>query len=207
MAALKERMGQGFYFAQRRACSRAGLQGQDREVARRSTTPPAAQPGAAATRAAGGTAAAAAAGRAAASSRRSSNSPSRSPKRAEEAKPKEEHPRRPSTSASSCSISLLDALVDAAAQDLSAQVKAHYDRKPQRGLPPQEQRQAMYSGGGMQVRGTGAGGEANEFNNPVIDALMKTRPGPFALWVASLVTFQITSRRTLAAQRARQLKP
>jgi TonB family protein len=89
----------------------------------------------------------------------------------------------------------LEALVDAAAQDLSAQVKAHYDRKPQR--RPQQQQQAMYSGGGMQVRGTGAGGKSDAFNKSVIDALMKTRPGPFALWGRVLVTFQITQQGDL----------
>ena len=56
----------------------------------------------------------------------------------------------------------LEALVDAAADDLNAKVKAHYDRKPSR---PQPQQQAMYSGGGMQVRGSRRL-EANPTNSP-----------------------------------------
>ena len=53
----------------------------------------------------------------------------------------------------------LEALVDAAADDLNAKVKEHYDRKPSR---PQRQQQAMYSGGGMQVRGSGASGKSDD---------------------------------------------
>ncbi len=55
----------------------------------------------------------------------------------------------------------------------------------------------MYSGGGMQVRGTGASGKSDEFSKSVIAALMKTRPGPFALWGRVLVTFQITQQGDL----------
>ncbi|KAB2938261.1 MAG: energy transducer TonB [Hyphomicrobium sp.] len=92
------------------------------------------------------------------------------------------------------SLPSLEALVDAAADDLSRKVKEHYDRKPSR---PQPQQQAMYSGGGMQVRGSGASGKSDEFNKAVIAALMKTRPGPFALWGRVLVTFQITQQGDL----------
>jgi TonB family protein len=92
------------------------------------------------------------------------------------------------------SLPNLEALVDAAAEDLNEQVKAHYDRKPRR---PQPQQQAMYSGGGMQVRGSGASGKSDEFSKSVIAALMKTRPGPFALWGRVLVTFQITQQGDL----------
>lgn len=92
------------------------------------------------------------------------------------------------------SLPSLEALVDAAADDLSRKVKEHYDRKPSR---PQPQQQAMYSGGGMQVRGSGASGRSDEFNKSVIAALMKTRPGPFALWGRVLVTFQITQQGDL----------
>jgi len=95
----------------------------------------------------------------------------------------------------------IEALLDAAAQDLSEQVRAHYDRKPQRRRP---QQQAMYSGGGMQVRGTGAGGKSDEFSKSVIDALMKTRPGPFALWGRVLVSFQITQQGDLLYVRVLQ---
>ncbi|HET6322093.1 MAG TPA: TonB family protein [Hyphomicrobium sp.] len=95
----------------------------------------------------------------------------------------------------------LEALLDAAAEDLSEQVRAHYDRKPQRRRP---QQQAMYSGGGMQVRGTGAGGKSDEFSKSVIDALMKTRPGPVALWGRVLVSFQITQQGDLLYVRVLQ---
>ena len=92
------------------------------------------------------------------------------------------------------SLPSLEALVDAAANDLNEKVKEHYDRKPRR---PQPQQQAMYSGGGMQVRGQGASGKSDEFSKSVIAALMKTRPGPFALWGRVLVTFQITQQGDL----------
>jgi TonB family protein len=88
----------------------------------------------------------------------------------------------------------LETLVDAAASDLNAQIKSHYDRKPRK---PRPQQQAMYSGGGMQVRGTGASGKSDEFSKSVIAALMKTRPGPFALWGRVLVSFQITQQGDL----------
>jgi protein TonB len=95
------------------------------------------------------------------------------------------------------SIPDLEALVDAAADDLNEKVKEHYDRKAQRPQRQQPQQQAMYSGGGMQVRGTGASGKSDEFSKSVIDALMKTRPGPFALWGRVLVSFQITQQGDL----------
>jgi protein TonB len=88
----------------------------------------------------------------------------------------------------------LEALLDAAATDLQEQVKAHYDRKPQR---PSRQQQTTMAGGGMQVRGVGAGGKSDEFTQSVINALMKTRPGPVALWGRVLVTFQITQQGDL----------
>ena len=102
--------------------------------------------------------------------------------------------RRQKKEAGQPSLPDLEALVDAAADDLNAKVKAHYDRKPSR---PQPQQQAMYSGGGMQVRGSGASGKSDEFSKSVIAALMKTRPGPFALWGRVLVSFQITQQGDL----------
>ena len=90
------------------------------------------------------------------------------------------------------SIPDLEALVDAAADDLTAKIKRHYEQKQQQAQKPRPERQAMYSGGGMQVRGTGASGKSDEFSKSVIAALMKTRPGPFALWGRVLVSFQIT---------------
>jgi len=92
------------------------------------------------------------------------------------------------------SIPDLEALVDAAADNLAAQIKRHYEKKPQK---PRPERQAMYSGGGMQIRGTGASGKSDEFSKSVIAALMKTRPGPFALWGRVLVSFQITEQGDL----------
>jgi TonB family protein len=93
------------------------------------------------------------------------------------------------------SIPDLEALVDAAADDLTEKIKRHYEQKPQKAQP---ERQAMYSGGGMQVRGTGASGKSDEFSKSVIAALMKTRPGPFALWGRVLVSFQITQTGDLS---------
>ena len=95
------------------------------------------------------------------------------------------------------SMPSLEALVDAAASDLQEKVKEHYDRKQMQKRRPQPQQQAMFSGGGMQVRGTGAGGKSDAFNKSVIDALLKTRPGPLALWGRVLVTFQITQQGDL----------
>jgi TonB family protein len=114
----------------------------------------------------------------------------------EEAKeePKEDPSEKEHKEAGQPSLPDLEALVDAAATDLNEQVKAHYDRKPRRQQP---QQQAMYSGGGMQVRGSGASGKSDEFSKSVIAALMKTRPGPFALWGRVLVTFQITQQGDL----------
>ena len=93
------------------------------------------------------------------------------------------------------SIPDLEALVDAAADDLTAQIKHHYEQKPQKAQP---ERQATLSGGGMQLRGTGASGKSDEFSRSVIAALMKTRPGPFALWGRVLVSFQITQQGDLS---------
>lgn len=93
------------------------------------------------------------------------------------------------------SIPDLEALVDAAADDLTEKIKRHYGQKPQKAQP---ERQATYSGGGMQVRGTGASGRSDEFSKSVIAALMKTRPGPFALWGRVLVSFQITQQGDLS---------
>jgi protein TonB len=112
----------------------------------------------------------------------------------EEPKEKEEPDEKEKKEAGQPSLPDLEALVDAAADDLNAKVKAHYDRKPSR---PRPQQQAMYSGGGMQVRGSGASGKSDEFSKSVIAALMKTRPGPFALWGRVLVSFQITQQGDL----------
>lgn len=90
----------------------------------------------------------------------------------------------------------LETMLDAAATDLAEQVKEHYDRKARRSAP-RPQQQAMMSGGGMQVRGVGAGGKSDAFSKSVIDALMKTRPGPVALWGRVLVSFQITQQGDL----------
>jgi TonB family protein len=116
------------------------------------------------------------------------------PKEEAKEEPKEDPSEKEHKEAGQPSLPDLEALVDAAATDLNEQVKAHYDRKPRRAQP---QQQAMYSGGGMQVRGSGASGKSDEFSKSVIAALMKTRPGPFALWGRVLVTFQITQQGDL----------
>ena len=81
----------------------------------------------------------------------------------------------------------LDSLVDAAAADLTRKINEAYARKAQK---RREQRQAATSGD-MQLRGMGASGKSSAFTRSVIAALMKTRPGPFALWGHVLVSFQI----------------
>jgi TonB family protein len=93
------------------------------------------------------------------------------------------------------SLPSLEAMVDAAADNLTQQIKRHYEKKPQEAKP---ERQAMYSGGGMKVRGVGASGKSDEFSKSVIAELMRTRPGPFALWGRVLVSFQISERGELA---------
>lgn len=78
----------------------------------------------------------------------------------------------------------LERLVDAAASDLKQQIDRHYDRSQQR-------RQRQASTGAVKVRGSGASGKSDPFTDSVIAALMKTRPGPVALWGRVLVSFQI----------------
>jgi TonB family protein len=85
----------------------------------------------------------------------------------------------------------LDTLVDAAAADLDRKIKQALEKKQQQQKQRQE-RQAMAPGGGLQLRGTGASGRSDPFSRSVIAALMKTRPGPFALWGRVLVSFQIS---------------
>lgn len=120
--------------------------------------------------------------------------------KAEPEKPQEKEPEKEAEKehdGGQPTLPSLEALLDAAANDLSEQVKAHYDRKPRRPQRQQQQQQAMVSGGGMKVRGVGAGGKSDEFTKSVIDALVKTRPGPVALWGRVLVTFQITQQGDL----------
>jgi TonB family protein len=88
----------------------------------------------------------------------------------------------------------IDSLVDAAAADLTRKIDRAFREKPQK---ERRQQQAVISGGGMQVRGTGASGRSDAFTRSVIAALMKTRPGPFALWGRVLVSFQITESGAL----------
>ena len=78
----------------------------------------------------------------------------------------------------------IDSLVDAAAADLKQQIDRHYDRRPQR-------RQRQAATGAVKVRGSGASGKSDPFTDSVIAALMKSRPGPVALWGRVLVSFQI----------------
>jgi TonB family protein len=85
----------------------------------------------------------------------------------------------------------LDTLVDAAAADLDRKIKQALEKKQQQ-QKERQQRQAVAPGGGLQIRGTGASGRSDPFSRSVIAALMKTRPGPFALWGRVLVSFQIS---------------
>ena len=55
-----------------------------------------------------------------------------------------------------------------------------------------------HPGGALQIRGTGASGRSDPFSRSVIAALMKTRPGPFALWGRVLVSFQISESGQVA---------
>jgi TonB family protein len=87
----------------------------------------------------------------------------------------------------------IDSLVDAAAQGLKREIDRHYDKERR-----QRTQQAMRSGGGMQVRGRGASGRSDPFTRSVIAALMKTRPGPAALWARVLVSFQVSESGKLA---------
>lgn len=115
------------------------------------------------------------------------------PEEKAEEKPEEKETEKPHDGGQP-TLPNLETMIDAAANDLAEQVREHYDRKPRR---PQPQQQATYAGGGMQVRGVGAGGKSDEFSKSVIDALMKSRPGPVALWGRVLVSFQITQQGDL----------
>jgi protein TonB len=83
----------------------------------------------------------------------------------------------------------IERLVDAAAADFKRNVDHALAKRPQK---KRREQQAALSGGGMQVRGTGASGKSDAFSRSVIAALMKTRPGPFALWGRVLVSFEIS---------------
>ena len=75
------------------------------------------------------------------------------------------------------------------------QIDRAFRKRPQKAAP---ERQAMMSGGGeMKVRGQGAAGKSDAFTRSVIAALMKTRPGPFALMGRVLVSFEISPSGTL----------
>ncbi len=88
----------------------------------------------------------------------------------------------------------IDSLVDAAAADFKRNLDHALAKKPQK---KSREQQAAVSGGGMQVRGTGASGKSDEFSRSVIAALMKTRPGPFALWGRVLVSFELSPSGSL----------
>jgi TonB family protein len=89
----------------------------------------------------------------------------------------------------------IESLVDAAAADLTQKIDRAFAKKPQK---KQREQQAVMAGGGMKVRGTGASGRSDPFTRSVIAALMKTRPGPFALWGNVLVSFQVSETGQLA---------
>jgi TonB family protein len=92
----------------------------------------------------------------------------------------------------------INTLVDAAAADLDRKIKEHLEQQKQRQQRQQEARQAQAPGGPLQIRGTGASGRSDPFSRSVIAALLKTRPGPFALWGRVLVSFQISESGQVA---------
>ncbi len=94
----------------------------------------------------------------------------------------------------------INTLVDAATADLDRKIKEHLEQQKQRQQQRQRQqeRQAVAPGGPLQIRGTGASGRSDPFSRSVIAALMKTRPGPFALWGRVLVSFQISESGQIA---------
>jgi protein TonB len=88
----------------------------------------------------------------------------------------------------------IESLVDAAAADLTRKIDRAFAKQPQK---QRREQQATLSGGDVKVRGSGASGKSSEFFRSVIAALMKTRPGPFALWGRVLVSFEISPSGTL----------
>ena len=122
---------------------------------------------------------------------------------AEEEKPKpEDAPVAEQQHEFSPSLPDINTLVDAAAADLDRKIKDHLEQQKQRQQQRQRQqeaRQAQAPGGGpLQIRGTGASGRSDPFSRSVIAALLKTRPGPFALWGRVLVSFQINEAGQVA---------
>ena len=103
----------------------------------------------------------------------------------------EEEPKETDKQADNNERMMLDieSLVDAAAADFKRNLDHALAKRPQR---KRREQQAALSGGGMKVRGTGASGKSDVFSRSVIAALMKTRPGPFALWGRVLVSFEIS---------------
>ena len=110
----------------------------------------------------------------------------------DEAKPEEDAPKAEEEKQFGPTLPDLNTLVDAAAADLDRKIKDALERKKQQQQRQREQRQAAAPGGALQIRGTGASGRSDPFSRSVIAALMKTRPGPFALWGRVLVSFQIS---------------
>ncbi len=80
----------------------------------------------------------------------------------------------------------LESLVDAAAADLTKKIDQAFAKKPKK-----RQEAQVLSGSDLQVRGKGAAGKSNPYTRSVINALLKTRPGPYALFGRVLVSFQI----------------
>ena len=113
----------------------------------------------------------------------------------DEAKPEEDAPKAEEEKQFGPTIPDLNTLVDAAAADLDRKIKDALERKKQQQQRQREQRQAAAPGGALQIRGTGASGRSDPFSRSVIAALIKTRPGPFALWGRVLVSFQISEIR------------
>jgi protein TonB len=109
--------------------------------------------------------------------------PDKPDEKTEEQQTQEQTEPRPDSSPMALDI---DSLVDAAAADLTKKIDQAFAKKPKK----QHEAQVI-SGGDLQVRGKGAAGKSNPYTRSVIAALLKTRPGPFALWGRVLVSFQI----------------
>jgi protein TonB len=114
--------------------------------------------------------------------------PEEKPEEKQAEKPEEKPSDKP-RDADSPMLLDIESLVDAAAADLTRKIDDAFAEKEAR---DRRKRQAAVSGGGLKVRGVGASGRSDAFTKSVVAALMKTRPGPFALLGRVLVSFQIS---------------
>ena len=85
----------------------------------------------------------------------------------------------------------LDSLVDAAAADLTHKIDQAFAKKPQK---QRREQQPPFRAATCRCAAPAPRASPSAFSRSVIAALMKTRPGPFALWGRVLVSFQIGGR-------------